>query len=277
MDRGFVILAQNNTENNYVLDACTLALSLHATQKITPRITLVTNNKVPVEFRALFENIVPPLYNDSAKRHVWKIQNRWKLYHSSPYSRTIVLDVDMLATKDLSNLWDNFENYNICWSTNPTDYRGNIIKSFKYRPSILKNNMPNIYSTVHFFKQSNEAKEYYTWLEIVMKNWEIFYKKFLPINTPTDLSVDISTAIVHKILTYDNTFTYKYPTFVHMKKDLQDWYKPALKWTDKVDLYLNPDLDFYIGNFKQDKLIHYAQSNAVPNRIVNIYRNKIGI
>jgi len=276
MDRGFVVLAQNNSQNDYIHDAFNLALSLHCTQKNTPRISLITNNPVPAEYRILFEHIIPIPYNDSAKYSNWKIQNRWKIYHASPYTRTIVLDADILATKDLEYLWNDFEKYNICFSTNPLTYRNEVIKNNSYRT--WNDKLPDIYSTVHFFKKSDEAKEYYTWLESVMKNWEVFYKKILGNDIPDKCSVDLSSAIVNKLISIGDEYVYHKPCFVHMKhKVLGINIVNQIKWTQQIPLYLTDNLELYAANYKQNHLFHYADSDIISKRITDTYRKYLGV
>ena len=92
--KGFVLIAQNS-EYDYVQQACALAMSIQATNEA--KICLITNDKVPSRYEKLFDIIKPIPWSDDAKDNAWKVDNRWKLYHASPYDETIVLDTDMLV------------------------------------------------------------------------------------------------------------------------------------------------------------------------------------
>ena len=108
MSRGILVLAQNSDIANYVQQAELLAMSLQLTNPDI-KISLVTNDEV--EFSNLFDQIIPIPWNDDASKVDWKIQNRWKLYHCSPYEKTIVMDTDMLVLQDISSWWNILENY----------------------------------------------------------------------------------------------------------------------------------------------------------------------
>ena len=43
-------------------------------------------------YKHVFDNIIPIPWGNLAKNSDWKIENRWKLYHLSPYEHTIVMD-----------------------------------------------------------------------------------------------------------------------------------------------------------------------------------------
>ena len=80
MSKGFVLIAQNS-EYDYVQQACTLAMSIKATNEA--KICLITNDKVPSRYEKLFDIIKPIPWSDDAKDNDWKVDNRWKLYHAS--------------------------------------------------------------------------------------------------------------------------------------------------------------------------------------------------
>ena len=88
MRKGFVFLAQNS-DNDYVKQAYLLAMSLKATQEDC-NICLITNDDVPVKYKKLFDVIKEIPWDDSAKDKEWKVDNRWKLYHASPYDLSLI-------------------------------------------------------------------------------------------------------------------------------------------------------------------------------------------
>ena len=116
MSKGFVVIAQNS-QADYVLQACLLAMSIKATQTES-NICLITNDIVPAEYISLFDVIKEIPWNDSASDKEWKVDNRWKLYHASPYDETIILDTDMLVLQDLENWWTFLKNYDLFFVSN---------------------------------------------------------------------------------------------------------------------------------------------------------------
>ena len=123
MTKGIIVLAQNLQDVSYVKQAEVLAMSLKSTNPKT-KISIITDNKV--EFENLFDQIIPIPFGDSAKDSSWKIENRWKIYHASPYDQTIVMDTDMLVLQDISAWWKFLENYKIFFTSKVHTYRGTI-------------------------------------------------------------------------------------------------------------------------------------------------------
>ena len=70
-------------------------------------------------------------------------------------------------------------------------------------------------------KQETKWNKFYTWLELVMNNWELFYGKYAKELYQKSLSVDLSAAIVAKILDCDKKITNNkslFPIFIHISK-----------------------------------------------------------
>lgn len=272
MTQGFLMLAQNSTDD-YVKQACLCAMSIHATNN-NPKISLVTSDTVPIKYRKYFDQIIKIPWNDDAADSNWKIENRWKLYHASPYEKTIVLDTDMLVLQDLTAWWAFLENYNIYFTNNVYTYRGDIVSSNHYRKGFISNNLPNFYTGVHYFKKSAEAAEFYKWVECITHNWELFYGKFHSDLYPAHPSMDRTTAIAAKILNVEQQVTNSiamFPTFTHMKPYCQNWQFPKDFWRDVVDTHLTPSLELFIGNFRQSGIFHYTENDFATDEILAIY------
>ena len=95
MSNGVCLLAQNNDKTDYIRQAYALALSIVA-KSPKQKVSLITNDTVSDRYKTVFDKIIPIPWDDSATESNWKIENRWKVYHVTPYRNTIVFDVDML-------------------------------------------------------------------------------------------------------------------------------------------------------------------------------------
>jgi hypothetical protein len=277
--QGILVLAQNLDNVDYVEQACLLAMSLHVTNSNT-LISIVTNDSVPDVYVNLFDKIIPIPFNDDAKDSEWKIENRWKLYHATPYDRTLVLDTDMLILQDISSWWEVLYNYDVFFTSKVFTYRGEAVTSDYYRKTFTANNLPNLYSGFHYFEKIKLALEFYTWLEIVMQNWELFYGSYVKENYPGRVSVDVSAAIVAKILDCDTEITNTYrnfPTFTHMKPNIQNWSSSKSKWQDCVGVYINRDCQIKIGNHTQTGILHYTEKDFVTPALIERYRNYLHV
>jgi hypothetical protein len=279
MSNGILVLAQNNDNTNYVLQACLLAMSIKVTNTDT-LISIVTNDIVPDEYITLFDKIIPIPFNDNAIESSWKIENRWKLYHATPYEHTLVMDTDMLVTKNISSWWNFLKNYDLFFVSNPKTYRNEVVTSDFYRKSFTSNNLPNLYTGMHYFKKSEFAYDFYKWMEIITYNWELFYGNFVKIDYPKHASMDITAAIAAKILNCEHLITSKTNqniSFVHMKSNVQNWTLPTDSWQRKVSYFIDTNCNLKVGNFIQTEVFHYTEKDFLNKNIIDAYRKKLNV
>jgi hypothetical protein len=279
MTVNFTLLAQNSTYD-YVKQAYLCALSIRATNP-NSKICLVTNDTVDKQYSTVFDDIVNIPWEDSSQATQWKVENRWKIYHATPYDRTIVLDTDMLVLENIEHWWNFLKNYKIFFTTSVKTYRGTPVTSVYYRKAFRNHQLPNLYSGFHYFEKSSEAHNFYKWLELVMNNWELFYGQYAGGKYFQKFaSVDVSAAIVTKILDCEERITSKttYPCFTHMKTHAQDWtILTSERWQDKVGVYLDRDLNLKIGNYKQNGVFHYTEKDFVTDDIIKIYERYLNV
>lgn len=272
MNKGHVFLAQNTSTVDYVRQAYALSLSIKVFNKEN-KTCLVTNDIVPEEYKHAFDYIVPIPWKDQARNSQWKIENRWKIIYATPFDENIVYDTDMLLMNSNDHWWEHLKEFNLCFATDVLDYKGNTISSNFYRKSISDNTLPNIYTGVFYFKKVKETYEFFKWLEVIVNNWQIFYKKYLKKSTQTFCSIDVSAALATKLT---GITVHKVPilTFVHMKPHLQGWRNVPSKCFDVLDYYLNDNLSLIVGNYKQHRLFHYVEKDFITNDMILTLENE---
>ena len=280
MKNNFTMLAQNSNVD-YVQQAYLSAMSIRATNK-DAEICLITNDNVSKKYKQVFDDIVDIPWGDHAKDSEWKIENRWKIYHATPYNETIVMDTDMLVLQDISTWFNFLQNYELFFTNKVYTYRNEIVTNNYYRNTFSKNFLPNIYTGLHYFKKSDIAHEYYTWLEMITNNWQKFYRQHAGGRLyQRKCSIDLSGSIAIKIMNVENQTTnnrVKYPSFVHMKPRIQNWENSVVdKWQNRVGTYLGEDLQLKIGNHRQHGVFHYTEDDFVTDRIITIYEKYLGI
>jgi len=280
MNKNFTLLAQNNNTDDYVLQACVCAMSIHATNS-NSKIALITNDTVPEKYKHLFEYIIEIPWGDHAEDEDWKISNRWKLYHATPFNETVVLDTDMLVLQDLTKWFDLLKNYDLFYTNNVYTYRGELVTNDYYRRAFTTYNLPNLYSGFHYFKERPLAKEFYAWMEMITNNWQLFYKHHAGGKTfQKTCSMDLTAAIAAKIMDCEHNITTKhnFPTFTHMKPKVQHWNKyKDQSWQSRLSVYLSDDLELFVGNYKQSGIFHYTEKDFLSSDIIKKYENKLGI
>jgi len=270
MNKGFLVIAQNSEGIDYVRQAYALALSIKKTQSKYSSISLITNDQVPDSYLSVFDQIIPIPWKDHAEEAVWKVENRWKFIHASPYDETIVLDTDMIVLEDLTSKWDLLANHDVFFASSVKDYRGNIASNELNRQVFVHNNLPNIYFAFHYFKKTPVAFDFYKTLEFVVNNWQTTYSKLTPKAKQRWLSMDVSASIALKILGMDDVAVQPLldTAFVHMKPNIQSW--PALydSWVKGCDYYFNDEFEFFINQFKQQGILHYVEDEFLTDDIV---------
>jgi hypothetical protein len=274
MSNGFLFYADGN---EYVTQACLSAMSIKTKNDVS--ISIITKNKILPKYQGLFDNILEPLWleHDDSR---YSILNRWKLYHNTPYDKTIVLDTDTLVLQNLNLWWKFFENYNLFFLNKVFTYRSTIVTDNYYRKLFETNHLPNLYSGMHYFLKSQKSKDFFALVELISKNWEMFYGQFCKEYYPKYPSMDVSFSIASKILDNDVEITnniVNFVKFVHMKKNIQNWQNVTGEWHDKVRTYLSPNLDFYVGNYLQTGIFHYASKNFLLDNIFKKYEKFLGI
>jgi hypothetical protein len=269
VSKGFLVFAQN-TDVDYIKQAYALALSIKYSQKID-NISLVTNSEVPEEYRDIFDHIIPIPWFKEVEDSPLKAENRWKLYHASPYEETIVLDADMLLLEDIKLWWDYCSNFDIKFCSRIINYKlETVVADTVHRKTFIANNLTNPYFALHYFKKRPAAHDFYKVLEFVINNWEYCRGTFAPNEPQNWISMDLATAIAVEISGMDDIVndSVNPMTFVHMKPGIQNWTTAPVSWRNFVNYVLNKKGEFVVGNIKQGKVFHYVEKDFVNNRLL---------
>lgn len=278
MSKGFLVAAQNTESVDYVKQAYTLALSIKHSQTSVTSISIMTNDEIPEKYKLVFDNIIPIPWVDDSSSTSWKIENRWKLYHISPYEETIVLDTDMLFLEDVSLWWRHCSNYDLLFCNKVRNYKNELILQDRvHRSAFIENKLPNPYFALHYFKKTDFSHQFYKMLEFVVYNWEWFWTKFASSHYQDWLSMDLAAAIVIDMLDcHSEVLDSVGPLeFVHMKPGIQKWGLYSENWTDTVPFLLNKNGELVVANMKQAKLFHYVEKDFVSDSIIKTFENLI--
>jgi hypothetical protein len=262
VSKGFLVLAKNTESTNYIQQAYALALSIKFSQTSIKNISLATNDVIPNEYVSAFDKIIPiPWVTESSS--VFVAEDRWKLYHITPYEETIVLDTDMLLLEDINEWWEYCNNFDITFCSRIKNYKLEPVIDTYYRKTFVANKLTSPYFALHYFKKSEAAHEFYKVLEFVVNNWQWCYTQFAPEEYQNWLSMDVATAItIEMIGNHQSIVNNVSPLeFVHMKTALQGWNPVPASWQDTVPFVLNSKGDLVVGNIKQSKLFHYVEKD----------------
>lgn len=270
MSKGFLVLAQNTDTVDYVQQAYALAQSIKFSQTEVTSVSIITNNSVPEKYKTVFDNIIPiPWYKEGNK---FQAENRWKVYHATPYDETIVLDTDMLLLEDIAEWWNYCSNHNLKFCSRIKNHKSDVVATDPiHRKTFIVNNLTSPYYALHYFKKSTQAHEFYKVLEFVVNNWEWCWTKFAPEEYQNWLSMDLAVAIAIEITgQYEAVLDQASPLeFVHMKPRIQDWDLAPVSWQDGVHSVLTKKGDLVVGNIKQTKLFHYVEESFLTRKVIS--------
>ena len=266
IEKGYLVYANNNADCNYVRQAYALALSLRIFNH-DAHITLVSKDPIPSEYLKVFDDVLVPKKTVTTSK--LNAEQRQHQFNISPYLKTMVFDADVLITENLDAWWKYLSNQMIYYTSEVYSYKGDKITDNTYRQTFIENNLPLLYNTMNYFEKSEEAADFFRVQQYVVENWEHFYKKVSPKKQQKWVSMDVSSAITSKLFANQEKITAKdtFMKIVHMKPKLQGWRHDYVRSSGAVTMHFSKN-NFYVGNFKQNGIIHYVEDVFLTDRII---------
>ena len=289
MKQGYLVIAQNSKDAegkpiDYVRMAYALALSIRHTQSRIKNISIAVINKsdVPEHYRYVFDEVIELPFQDDSKMVDWKINNKWKYYHCTPYEQTVILDTDMLFMTDVSYWWDYLTQWDMMATTDVYTYRGEVVNDIHYRKPFVPNLLPNVYTAFFYFnKKSDMVNEYFDVVEKIFRHWEYYRDTALVLPKQEFLSADVVYAMALKMLDIVEKATnpsVRIPTFVHMRSRSQNWKTSSTDdWTKHIGAYFTPNCKLKIGNYQQTLPVHYVAKSFLTDEIIKSYEDIINV
>jgi hypothetical protein len=277
MSKGFLVVAENNNNVDYIKMAYVLALSLKATQPINNKLSIITTeprSSILDIYANEFDEIIICEKDDKWKEKSKSIDTTSlcaSYYKHTPYNETIVLDTDMIFTQDISLWWSILKDKELVFTTNVKTFRGDNAKGDYYRKVFTDNSLPNIYTGLFYFKKGDLSKSYFEMVNTIFNNWEMFFDQLKGDHKPTFLNADLAYSIAYKLLALPDYSYLKVPTFTHMKSQLQDIGNVKEEWTKFLNVFVNENLDIKINNYSQLYPLHYHDKNFLSKEIIKSY------
>ena len=248
MNRGYVIVAINSSNTDYLKCARTLRDSIH---RVMPdaRVSLLTNQNVSEK---QWDNVIRIKDTDDSE---WKLGNDWQIYHHSPYEYTIKLEADMYIPRSIEWWWEALKMRDLHICTTIRDYRGNISNELFYRRTFVENKLPQTYNAITYFRKSKLAEKFYDYVENVFKNWKDWVE-ILKYSTEDRATTDVVYAIASRMIGEELT------TMPQLAAISMAHMKPAIlgtktsKWHEELVWEISPSF-FRINSFVQLYPVHY--------------------
>ena len=254
--RGFMWFAQNNNTTDYVELSVKLAKSIkqHSRNK-NANICVITDEKS--KFTNDNIDLVKVLNEDESAEHEIKWANEYKSFALSPFTHTIKLEADMLWTINTDWWWYYLWQHDLVFSVDCKDYRDGVVKDTKYRQLFIKNNLPNIYNGLMYFRRSKRAHEFFTLAEHIVKNWKQVKNNMLLACHDPYPSTDVVFALAYRIMdpTMQHLIDYEWFKFIHHKPGIHN-----LERVQDHNQYLYPNTSgnaLFLGEKRVSRVWHY--------------------
>ena len=246
-ERGYLIVAGTSESTDYVKCAETLAKSLRYWHPDV-KICLVTDAEYS---NPLFDFIKPfPKGNTGG----WTTD--WQVFLASPFHETVKLEADMVVSGPVEHWWTLYRNMPVWISTGCRNYHGAVSTKRTYRKIFDKNNLPDVYNAITYWRMSKESQVFFQTVKHLFENWEQ-EKTILQGAKDEHANTDLIYA-----LSNDNFTTSNGPQIVHMKSSIlgtqnEDWSK-ELVWE-----IVNGRLR--INGHSQSGFVHYNQKHLAKS------------
>lgn len=160
--------------------------------------------------------------------------NDWQVFRASPYRQTIKLEADMWCAGPIDHWWTLFERRDVVISQGCRDFYGNVSSSRHYRKLFDRNDLPDVYNAITYWRLSKTAQEFFDLVRQIFEHWAEFAKLLvMPDDAPT---TDVVYAMAAKIMGLENVMLPQGigPNIVHMKRHIcglqsDDW-RRELVW-----------------------------------------------
>jgi hypothetical protein len=275
MTQGFLVVAENNNDIDFIQMAYCLALSLKSTQSKINNLSIITTQEVTEKkYLKAFDKIIICEKDDTWKEKSKSLDTTSlcaSYYEHTPYDETIVLDTDMVFTSDISNWWEILYDKELVFTSNVKTFRGNNTTGDYYRKVFTQNLLPNLYTGLFYFRKGDISKSFFEMVNTIFNNWEMFFEQLEKEYRPNFLSADIAYAIAYKLLALPDYSHLSIPTFTHMKSQLQDAGNIKEEWTKSLSVFINDDLDIKINNYNQMYPLHYHDKNFLTKELIESY------
>ena len=269
---GYLIVVNKHNDYNYLGMANLLAATIKQTQKEGyDNVALVVEDveqRDKIFGNPFFDKVI--INNDHTH---W--DNRSFMFTLSPWTQTVCLDADMVMLRDTSHWIKHFqqENIGLYICNKVKDFRGNITDNSYNRPNYKKNDLPILYSGYTYFdKNSGIAQDFFTLVETITENKDLFSNYFLYKSKPEVLGTDEIFSLAAKILGVE-MHDISFPSFVHGKSSVQNCQINSIE--NDLGHYIDENGRIKIGVYSQTDIYHYAEKSFPGVELYDLIRNKM--
>lgn len=243
-DKGYLIVGSED----YISCAETLAKSLRHWHP-SVKICLLTD----VEYsNPLFDYVKQFPYGNTGG---WTTD--WQVFNASPFHETVKLEADMVVSGPVDHWWNLYRTKPVWISTGVRDYHNNVSDNRRYRKIFDRNNLPDVYNAITYWRMSIEAKTFFANVKQLFEEWDT-----LNINIQGAQNENANTDLIYALGADDFITPGFGPQIVHMKPAIlgttaEDWTKELVWEVDNGVLRIN--------GHNQHGFVHYYQKELAKS------------
>lgn len=273
--QGFLTIAQNTTEVDYLQLAYLQALSIKLTMpgsKYAVLVDTTTLKLVTDQHRRVFDYVIE-IVNDLAIDSKWKLDNEWQVFDLTPFKETIKLESDIVFTRSISHWWHAFRLRDLVLSTGCRNYRGKLSTSREYRRIFDDNQLPDTYNGLMYFRYTKTSTQFFNLARQIYANWDYISKNLLKNCRDPQPTTDVVYSLTAKILGVEKCTLpgLDYINFIHMKSAVNEW--PTGNWSEQVMWELIPPM-LRIANVNQYHPVHYHDKTWASKDVIEEYERE---
>ena len=258
MDKGYVWFALNNSKTDYVELSKKLAKSIKQFNRHN-KVCVITDK--PLEHEVF--DFVHVLKDDDSTGQEWKLNNEYKVFRLTPFTHTIKLEADMLFTANTDWWWNLLWQHDQVFSYHCRNYFDKLVTKSHYRKLFARNQLPDVYNGLHYFRKSVQAKHFFDICETITKNWDTVKKQVLVNCHDQQPTTDVVYALANKIQDplQEHKVDFEWFKFMHNKQHINN-----IDNKFENDKYLYPTKvknTLYMGGYRQQRIVHYHNKELI--------------
>lgn len=237
-EQGYLIVAHGDPIYVDCALACARSIKLHTPHA---KIALLSDKVYESPFKEFDYSLVfnVPLDKDNP------FSADWQAFFQSPFRQTLKIEADMIIPHSIDHWWSMLWKKDVVLTTGARNYRNEPAKSRKYREIFDKNNLPDVYNAITYWRLSNTAMQFARLARDLFENWDKVQPQ-IKMGLTDPGTTDVVYAVAAKIMGVENVTlpNTSYPTLIHMKgavNDLigEDWTKELVWELDAPHIRIN--------------------------------------
>lgn len=272
---GFVTVAANTKETDYLRLAYLQALNVKATQKNNRFAVIVdtaTMQQVTDEHRKVFDYVIEASDNNHGPFGL-----EWQVFGLTPFKETIKLESDLLFTRSIDHWLYTFRLRDIVLSTGCQTYLQKPATSRKYRKVFDDNSLPDVYNGLMYFRFTQTAATFFRYAQQVFENWSAIRDHALFNCRDPGPTTDVVYAVVANLLGPElcTIPSADFINFVHMKPAINGFDESA-NFQDVFVTEFDSGM-IRINNVNQYHPLHYYDKTFATEEMIEYFRSRVRI